>query len=1742
MNARINKSPDPDYNYISNSKKRKSFQDDSNDSSQEYEDKYLPKRYNNNNKNYNSYEDEEEDEYDDKYYDNIRSQNYNRASSYNNYPARNSLEEIEEKASYEEESSSIQRKFKFFSKNRDKILALRKIYKYGNDLFWFFEKWKKMTNGLLISTSFKRTRGSLKKHLKNYFDDNNYYEKNKKKTYNIIKEYYNKTNYSKEKIIRILSNLKCLIELGHNKKKSKEKFFDLWYDSMLYKKNNYYNKKESEDYLYYSDKDGKKKSSSKTYQKNKESKLYYGNDNYKIKKTLTVGNGKLKQIAKRYEIYDSNNNSDDSSSYNNNYSNKNFINKKRNSYNNNDIFNNKKTLNKKIKNPKLLYILKKYIFDKRYLFVYFNKWIEYISGIYVYDGEEAYNDFEQNKNNHYYQDDSSEVRNNKITRKNKINKVQKYIDDYESDTPNGNDNSYNYNNNYNKNNNQKIYKNSYEETDNAYNESKNTSKMEEDNQKQLYENDDYMTFNVKDPNEEDSKNNSLKKVEKRRNTPQFLLTSIEREDINLSSKVENEEYNSRLYEVNQETVENEPVKILKYKKYNVNKEPDIKNYITKVKNPKERDVFEYNTTLITQPLNREEKVTSKTKVFREHIIKSEDEFGSSDEELIKNAKPKLIVRDDGTKMLEYNISMPEKSIITHKKTTKINDANYTSDRNMTNNTVSNYSRISDVNYSIEVPNIDNIILLHDVNKKERYLNLNLQKNRFNANNFPFSKNLKKLLVNLIKKNECRNNKKMNCFDIWFDQTYKNENYMPYARNEVTYEYNDDSNFLNTSNKQLYNANNFPTNKKIRLSYNYSNTNKNYVDENIDNKKRRSEFDNFENNNNKKFVEESLGNIDNVNNENYSSKNDKNLLKKSKSIDQSPPLINKTNYKEKINKSDIDIESDKDPEFENLTITQDDNNINNNNRNFTKKEKRLVKKYKKALHLLRKAIRSFKKRQKLNGYTLNDLQSYFKKWLNITFINGLIEYRKNKSLVFSIEENPELSKNNEKSKKDIAENRLLREVQLKNIIDFLTDKKEKIQAEKELDDKSWSFYKWYNRIYSSDEEELDNYLKNKKKKDKITPGYTESNEKKQESDNKQNNISNNQNSSNKIKKPIIIESKNPIIIQNISKKKYYEESESNSNNFDGENNHDKFIKKIDISNNSKNEENLKIKNNNINAISLESNQYDLSEEQNEQTDENNENTFGKKQPIDLNNSNNNNLNKNQEKSSSENNSKNFSNIKNKNIIVISNTQNSKHKQNYHKIKSNYDDIAQNINYINSPNTETIIIKNDIPKTLPTPKKLIIKEEESNNNSTDKQISDMKNSVNSEDDFAKFSSNYGLPISKIRDINEEKEKMKKINNDKKAKDKKKKLSNSYHQIKIMAPLDNNLNNQEENKNSIITIFDAVKPRSSVSPPPQKVTTKTVIVENESKNLINKQKNEKSNSKNINETNNNIKPKKTKQNENINNKINLAASNDANNDLVNYNYNSDLKKQKKTTNAKSHKQITLSSEESSSMLEDPSSMFTINNQDKKPRLSDINENPPVPIEEVDDSKSEIINGSIVNINKEEISYPNVYKYTLQNNKVLSYTMNLLKNTNNIIYKNLHTQEYVNLLEKNCKVLTAYHIFCLYCMFESGNKYYKLKFAFNKWRNVINIFKDKIKNKHMHKNYGHCLNCDCGENSKKCPGCSCNEKISMCYNCSCKLSKIKLKKILFRHIFMKVINSKRYYLFLWFKNTFNKIRKISI
>ena len=50
------------------------------------------------------------------------------------------------------------------------------------------------------------------------------------------------------------------------------------------------------------------------------------------------------------------------------------------------------------------------------------------------------------------------------------------------------------------------------------------------------------------------------------------------------------------------------------------------------------------------------------------------------------------------------------------------------------------------------------------------------------------------------------------------------------------------------------------------------------------------------------------------------------------------------------------------------------------------------------------------------------------------------------------------------------------------------------------------------------------------------------------------------------------------------------------------------------------------------------------------------------------------------------------------------------------------------------------------------------------------------------------------------------------------------------------------------------------------------------------------------------------------------------------------------------------------------------------------------------------------------------------------------------------------------------------------------------------------------------------------------------MCFHCICYISKSKIKRVLMRHKFMRELNPKRYYLFLWYKNVFNKIRNINI
>ena len=252
----------------------------------------------------------------------------------------------------------------------------------------------------------------------------------------------------------------------------------------------------------------------------------------------------------------------------------------------------------------------------------------------------------------------------------------------------------------------------------------------------------------------------------------------------------------------------------------------------------------------------------------------------------------------------------------------------------------------------------------------------------------------------------------------------------------------------------------------------------------------------------------------------------------------------------------------------------------------------------------------------------------------------------------------------------------------------------------------------------------------------------------------------------------------------------------------------------------------------------------------------------------------------------------------------------------------------------------------------------------------------------------------------------------------------------------------------------------------------------------------------------------------------------------------------------------------EESSAQLEDVSEVNTIysmrNNSNQVSGTGNLNMNTKKSnidadnvIVEVDDFSKKIVKGSVYNLTKDKILLPYIYKLSLNNNNAVNKTLNVLKNCNGKLFKMISSEDYARILEKNQKNVAAYQIFCLFSFYNCGKDFYKMKYAFNKWKKFINIFNQLIKIKHI-KNYrGHCIGCDC-EDLHQChiSYCCCendeeNNKCSnysLCFNCSCKLCQIILKKILIRHKIMKIVNPKRYHLYLWYKHIFNRSRIINL
>ena len=288
--------------------------------------------------------------------------------------------------------------------------------------------------------------------------------------------------------------LKCLIELNKSRKEVEGKYFDIWLDKTYYyyltpednkrksrKNYNNFDKSEKNDKKY--KKNTKRNEVSKNTKSNEKKYNNYYKDNSSsfYKENAYIIHSKDKN--NNYSINNSREKNRNTSYYNDNYYNKYKKNSKekaklkekgkykidikdlkRENYYDRDSFNeeynkekfkgkdnirnyNKNEKSNKTFNKKLLYILTKYIIERKEKSQCFYKWLNNISSIYIYNGEEAFNDIDGK--NHL----EINKKGKKID-KSKSYKIENFYDDYE-ETPEHNEDEnnlyiYNENRKYNK--------------------------------------------------------------------------------------------------------------------------------------------------------------------------------------------------------------------------------------------------------------------------------------------------------------------------------------------------------------------------------------------------------------------------------------------------------------------------------------------------------------------------------------------------------------------------------------------------------------------------------------------------------------------------------------------------------------------------------------------------------------------------------------------------------------------------------------------------------------------------------------------------------------------------------------------------------------------------------------------------------------------------------------------------------------------------------------------------------------------------------------------------------------------------------------------------------------------------------------------------------------------------------------------------------------------------------------------
>ena len=152
-----------------------------------------------------------------------------------------------------------------------------------------------------------------------------------------------------------------------------------------------------------------------------------------------------------------------------------------------------------------------------------------------------------------------------------------------------------------------------------------------------------------------------------------------------------------------------------------------------------------------------------------------------------------------------------------------------------------------------------------------------------------------------------------------------------------------------------------------------------------------------------------------------------------------------------------------------------------------------------------------------------------------------------------------------------------------------------------------------------------------------------------------------------------------------------------------------------------------------------------------------------------------------------------------------------------------------------------------------------------------------------------------------------------------------------------------------------------------------------------------------------------------------------------------------------------------------------------------------------------------------KHKLLSPQIYNVNKICNRTKNNILNLMENAPKHLFTELSPELFINFTKKYNKEANAYHILCLYSLFNKNYEFYIIRKIFNKWKK-----KNKRRFKGRKINRTNFYNCD---NFGHCRGCTCYKKGN---------KQSMMKNILFKFIFMKEYNPTKYYLNLWYKKTF--------